>query len=260
MFESLKAALRFRLLSVFQDVRLEKTAEEGAEQVSEALRLAFIEHVQPWDEHLDQIAALTPEQGMVIVGNGSEWVLGDPCDCVNGHIAAANPHGQYQARGEKNAPGGYAGLDDDGLIPVGLLPPSPPPPTAPTAYASTSTTSDAGPSTGALNPFITGAPAQNVTPEGITYLGTLGLWAVDEAGVYEVTATLPVSTNEATTATLTLGAHTVAGLGVDTTRRTLTASVLLELEAEDEVAVTVEASGALVTVGAGATVNIRRIA
>lgn len=41
---------------------------------------------------------------------------------VSGHVAAADPHTQYQKESEKGQPNGYASLDASGQVPVAQIP------------------------------------------------------------------------------------------------------------------------------------------
>lgn len=190
------------------------------------------------------------------------------------HLAATNPHGltpgsigaaaqlhvhpQYQATSQKGAPNGYASLDGSGRVPASQLPA---PPSLPVAYASTSTTADAGPASGTYNPFAGRAVVQHVEATGITYNGSLGRWTVADGGVYEVSVVLPVSVSEAGPVTLTVAGHVIAGLVADPQRRPMAVTVLRALTEGADIVATVAAGGtSLVSVGAGATVSIRRIA
>lgn len=94
-FQDFKAAFLAFLLAVIDDVRLDKTSEEGAEQLAEVLRASFVGHVQPWGDALAQLADLEPLSSHIIVGTGTEWTLTDICACVNEHVAKSNPHPQY---------------------------------------------------------------------------------------------------------------------------------------------------------------------
>lgn len=140
----------------------------------------------------------------------------------------------------------------------------------PVAYASITNTSNPTASAASVNPFAAASHAAhtydaNVSPVGITYDSATGLFAVTDAGAYEIAPTLNLIASANTTATLVIqvnGAtvYTLAAQQVTTNAFARTFPVMRDLAAGDTIAVLYASdTAALLRGDAGTTLNIRRV-
>lgn len=173
-----------------------------------------------------------------------------------GAAPAEHEHEQYQVTSQKGAPNGYASLDGSGRVPASQLP-------AP-AYASAARSTDTGTS-GVINPFAGAGVDHLVEASGVAF--EAGVWTVAASGVYEISAALVLARTEGSVATLTVTAggvtHTLAGVEIGAGRRIVGRTLMVALEEGAAISVTASASGGgtgSLTVGAGSSLNIRRVA